>query len=79
MIYKFIEKEKEIINGKEILVSDHLSTEMEVYKEDFLYQDEPRCCIKIHNRETDSLQFICITKKDVYHLIGALHLIQKEL
>jgi hypothetical protein len=79
MIYKFIEKEKEIINGKEMLISDHLSTEMEVYKEDFLYSEDPRCCIKIHNKETDGLQFICLTKKDLYNLIGALHFIQKEL
>jgi hypothetical protein len=79
MIYKFIEKEKQIINGKEMLVSDHLSTEMEVYKEDFLYSDNPRCCVKILCKETGSLQFICLTKKDLYHLIGALHLIQKEL
>jgi len=79
MIYKFIEKEKEVINGKEILISDHLSTEMEVYVENFIYHDEPRCCVKILNKETDGLQFICLTKKDLYHLIGALHLIQKEI
>ncbi len=79
MIYKFVEKEKEMINGIEMLISNQLSTEMEVYKEDFMYYEEPRCCIKIHNKETDGLQFICLTKKDLYHLIGALHLIQKEI
>lgn len=79
MIYKFVEKEKEIINGKEIYVSNPFSTEMEVFKEDFIYNEEPRCCIKIYDKESDSLQFINITKKDLYHLIGALHLIQKEL
>lgn len=79
MIYKFVEKEKEIINSKEFYVSSELSTEMEVYIEDFVYNDNPRCCIKIYNKETDGLQFICLNKKDVYHLIGALHLIQKEL
>jgi hypothetical protein len=79
MIYKFVEKEKNIINGKEIFISNSLATEMEVFKEDFIYNEEPRCCIKIYNKETDGLQFINITKKDLYHLIGALHCIQKEL
>lgn len=79
MIYKFVEKEKNIINGKEVFISNSLATEMEVFKEDFIYNEEPRCCIKIHNKETDGLQFINITKKDLYHLIGALHCIQKEL
>ena len=79
MIYKFVEKEKELINSKEMYLTSDSSTEMEVYKEDFVYHDDPRCCIKILNKETDGLQFIFLNKKDVYHLIGALHLIQKEL
>ena len=79
MIYKFVEKEKEFINSKEMYVSSDSSTEMEVYIEHFVYHDDPRCCIKILNRETGGLQFICLNKKDLYHLIGALHLIQKEL
>lgn len=79
MIYKFVEKEKQIINGNEMFITNPLSTEMEVFKEDFIYNKEPRCCFKIYNKESDSLQFINITKKDLYYLIGALHLIQKEL
>ncbi len=79
MIYKFVEKEKRTVNGKDVFTSNSLSTEMEVFKEDFIYNEEPRCCIKIHNKETDGLQFITITKKDLYHLIGALHCIHKEI
>lgn len=79
MIYKFVEKEKELINSKEMYVSSDSSTEMEVCIEDYVYHDDPRCCIKIYTKATDGFQFICLTKKDVYHLIGALHLIQKEL
>ena len=73
MIYKF--KEKEFEQG----IYMPTETEMEVFIEDFVYKDNPKCCIKIYNKETDGMQIIFIDKKDVYHLIGALHLIQKEL
>lgn len=41
--------------------------------------DEEHLLITIINRYEDEMQSLFLNKKDVYYLIGALHLLHKEM
>lgn len=68
MIYKFRE--------------DFKVLEIELFNEENQLSDmEDYICFAIHDetREQDEWVSISLSKKDIYHLIGALHLLHKEM
>jgi hypothetical protein len=65
MIYKF-----------ECLSNDGGTMEVELLNEDAI---SDCAVISIRNSEDDKWRTIHLSKKNVYHLIGALHLLHKEM
>lgn len=63
MIYKFV-----CVEG---------NATMELYQTN--ENDKERNSLVFDICENGTRNYICLDKKDVYHLIGALHLLQKEM
>jgi hypothetical protein len=60
------------------LKEENSPMQMEIRKESEFYEHET-LEIKVICGDEDDSHMIRITKKDVYHLIGALHLLHKEM